>query len=62
MGDEPLSARLRRALGRTFGVRGAGNVTSWLVAGGIAYYYIYLPDRKRAQEALVRSALGWLHC
>lgn len=59
-----MSARLRRAFGRTFGVRGAGNLTSWFVAGGIAYYYIYLPDRKRAQETLVRAgaaALGtWL--
>lgn len=56
MSSEPLGGRLRRLLGDTFGFRGRGNAVSWLVAGGLAYYYIYLPEQRKAEQIRVRAA------
>jgi len=38
--------------------KGSRNITSWAVAGGLAYYFIYLPEQRRAQEILVRRLSG----
>jgi hypothetical protein len=51
--QETLGGNIRRFVGDTFGFRGSKNLTSWLVAGGLAYYFIYLPEYRRSREAQV---------
>jgi len=49
----------------SFGVRGTRNAASWIVAGGLAYYLIWVPESKRRQEIEVRDhdsagGLDWM--
>eukprot|EP00877_Chromochloris_zofingiensis_P000380 jgi/Chrzof1/10342/Cz04g38160.t1 len=41
---------LKRFLSDTLGFRGGKNLASWGVAGALAYFYIYLPEQKKAQD------------
>jgi hypothetical protein len=50
-----VGTRIRRFVSESFGVRGSKNLTSWMLAGGLAYYFIYLPEQRRAQEIQVRN-------
>lgn len=50
---ESVSTRIRRFFAESFGVRGSKNLTSWMLAGGLAYFLIYLPEQKRQQEIQV---------
>jgi hypothetical protein len=63
---ESAGTRIRRWVADMFGFKGSRNITSWAVAGGVAYYFIYLPEQRRAQEILVRricsSASGFSCC
>lgn len=45
---------LKRFLSDTLGFRGGKNLASWGVAGALAYFYIYLPEQKKAQDIKVR--------
>ncbi|KAF6265304.1 hypothetical protein COO60DRAFT_1479802 [Scenedesmus sp. NREL 46B-D3] len=47
---DSVGTRIRRFVADSFGVRGSKNLTSWMLAGGLAYYFIYLPEQRRAQE------------
>lgn len=51
--EDSVGTRVRRFFRETFGFRGSKNLVSWAVAGGVAYYYIYLPEQKRRQEIQV---------
>jgi uncharacterized membrane protein YgcG len=53
-GSETLAGNLKQWLDTSFGVRGARNAASWLVAGGIAYYFIWAPEQRRRAEIEVR--------
>ena len=45
-------------LNTTFGFRGRQNILSWAVAGGLAYYFFYLPEQRKAAEVKVRATGG----
>lgn len=44
-----------RLLHTTFGVRGTQNLLSWAVAGGLAYYFFYLPEQRKKEERQVST-------
>jgi hypothetical protein len=49
-----LSRLPPQLLSVSFGVRGTRNAASWAVAGGLAYWLIYLPEQRRRQEIEAR--------
>jgi hypothetical protein len=46
----------RQLFNVSFGVRGTRNAASWIVAGGLAYYLMWVPERQRREEIEVRWA------
>ncbi|GBF94403.1 hypothetical protein Rsub_07217 [Raphidocelis subcapitata] len=48
--SETVLGNLKQLLNVTFGVRGTRNAASWIAAGGLAYYLIYVPEQQRRQE------------
>jgi hypothetical protein len=48
----------RQLLNVTFGFRGTRNAASWAVAGGIAYYFIWLPEQRRRADIEVGAGGG----
>jgi hypothetical protein len=41
------------------GIRGARSIASWAVAGGVAYYLWFLPEKQQAEERRVRGLHLW---
>ena len=50
---EGVASKARAWLGRTFGVRGRGNVAAWAVAGVAAYVLFYAPEKQRQDDIKV---------
>ncbi|KAI8476947.1 MAG: hypothetical protein J3K34DRAFT_516204 [Monoraphidium minutum] len=48
--SETILGNFKQLLTTSFGVRGSRNAASWLVAGGIAYYFIYRPEQRRREQ------------
>ncbi|PNW75245.1 hypothetical protein CHLRE_12g518851v5 [Chlamydomonas reinhardtii] len=57
--DNPIG----RLLDTTLGFRGRQNLLAWAFAGGLAYYFIYLPEQRKIEERKViyeqRRNDGW---
>eukprot|EP00198_Chlamydomonas_reinhardtii_P007610 XP_001696947.1 hypothetical protein CHLREDRAFT_176302 [Chlamydomonas reinhardtii] len=47
--DNPIG----RLLDTTLGFRGRQNLLAWAFAGGLAYYFIYLPEQRKIEERKV---------
>eukprot|EP00879_Flechtneria_rotunda_P005372 GHRR01005661.1.p1 GENE.GHRR01005661.1~~GHRR01005661.1.p1 ORF type:complete len:113 (+),score=41.05 GHRR01005661.1:107-445(+) len=54
MSHPTIGTRILRWFSDSFGLRGSKNIASWGAAGALAYYFIYLPEQKRAQEVLAQ--------
>jgi hypothetical protein len=56
--EEPLGAKARRVFGNLLSFRGRERLTSWGVAGVLAYALFYLPEQRKQEQIKVGPVAG----
>jgi hypothetical protein len=54
MHGETVGGNFKRWVSDSLGFRGSKNAMSWILAGGLSYYFIYLPEQRKVEERRVR--------